>query len=125
MKRLYALAMSCMAGIAAAQAPADDLLAGSTPIAGEALQARLAGKSYIWRAANAKFTAKVKYDANGYTFINISNGQNDSGTWKVDGPRVCTQWRNIPSSCSPEARTKGDLLLIQRADGTWATMTPD
>ena len=126
MKRIYPIAMFCLIGAAGAQAPADDLLAGSNPISGEELKARLTGKSFTWQAASARFTARVQYQANGYAFINVSSGQNDSGTWTVEDGKVCTQWRQLPSSCSPEqARAKGDLLLIKRADGTWATMTPN
>src|SRR5688572_21081389 len=86
-------------GVAFAQAVVNEPPPDSTPLAGEDIRARVAGKVFNWQAATARFPARLQFDANGYAFINVSNGQNDSGTWRIEGTKLCTQWQRIPSSC--------------------------
>jgi hypothetical protein len=121
MNRKILLALPVLLATSAAPA-ADEWPADAKPMAGDELRARLVGKSFTWKAGTARFTAKVQYDANGYAFINVSNGQNDSGRYKIDGSQLCSEWAKLPNACS-EVRAQGDVLLLRRVDGTLATMT--
>jgi hypothetical protein len=87
------------------------------------LRSTVAGHSFNWQSAHTKVTARVQYNDNGYAFINLSTGLNDSGKWRVEGPALCAQWEKLPSGCSA-ARIAGTTLWVQRNDGTWAWMSP-
>jgi hypothetical protein len=123
MKRVLAwlLAMS-VCGPLLAQIPANP--EGTTPIAGDELRARVAGKVFTWMAPNARGAARLQYDENGFAFINAYGGQNDSGKWRVEGSQLCIEWQRFPSSCG-EVRVKGAGFIIKRSDGSWATLTPN
>lgn len=124
MKNLLGLAL--LASVAAwAQPGAEGLLSDSTAVSGDELRARLSGKSFEWRAPGVPVTAKIKYDASGEAFINVSNGDKDTGSWKVEGMQMCTYWKQLRPTCAREVRAKGELLLFRRGDGNWATMTPE
>jgi hypothetical protein len=125
LKMLFGVALSVSVAAAWAQGTPEELLSGSTPLAGEELKARLSGKSFAWQAPGSRFTAKVQYNANGFAFINVSSGLNDSGPWAVEGAQLCSQWKQLPAACAPEVRAKGDMLLVKRTDGSWATMVPN
>lgn len=96
----------------------------SQPIAGDELRARLAGKVFKFTAPGVSVTSRLQYDANGYVFLNVSTGMNDSAQWRIEGSQLCAKWNKIPPSCS-EMRVKGDLLFAKRANGTWATLAPN
>lgn len=111
-------------GLACAQSPApEEPPAGSLPIAGEALRMSVSGKVFKFTAPGSPVTSRLQYDANGYVFLNVSTGMNDSATWRTEGSQLCANWTKIAPSCS-EMRVKGDLLFAKRANGTWATLTP-
>ncbi len=114
-----------ISGVAWAQAtPGEEPPADSQPIAGDALRARIAGKVFKFTAPGTPVTSRLQYNANGYVFLNVSTGLSDSAPWRIEGSQLCAAWNRIPASCS-EMRTKGDLLHAKRANGTWATLTPD
>jgi hypothetical protein len=114
-----------VAGVAWSQSPLpEEPPADSQQIAGEALRTRVSGKTFKFAAPGTPVTSRLQYNANGYVFLNVSTGMSDSAAWRIEGSQLCADWRKIPASCS-EMRVKGDLLFAKRANGTWATLTPD
>ncbi len=79
--------------------PTDALSAGA-----DSLRARIAGK--VFRIKPADGTSwRIEYKANGYVFIDTSNGFRDTGTWHVEEGKLCADWHRANGGCS-EARIK-------------------
>lgn len=126
LKSLSCLATFAFVGAVWGQQPVpEDLFTGATSVAGDELKTRLSGKSFEWSAPGSPVTAKIQYKANGEASIQLSNGQNDTGPWNVEGTQMCTEWRQLRRTCAREVRAKGELLFFRRGDGSWATMTPN
>ena len=115
----------CMITQAQAQSPLpQDPPQGAEPIAGEALRMRVSGKTFKYSVSDSPVTSRIQYNANGYVFLNVSTGLNDSAAWRIEGGQLCADWKKIPPSCN-DMRVKGDLLFAKRLNGTWGTLTPD
>ncbi len=123
MKNAIVSLLLLLAAGAQAQSPVAQPPADAEVVTGEALNARFAGKvfDYVIPASRASF--RMEYNASGHAFVNGGNGLNDSGAYRIEGSRICTDWKKIPAGCV-EVRVKGPLLYAQRSDGSWATMTP-
>lgn len=89
--------------------------ADSTPLQGDALQARLSGKVFAVKPADGSIW-RLEYKANGYMFVETNRGFRDTGTWKVEGDQACGIWQKAGRSCS-EFRLKDDTLFARRVSG--------
>ncbi|MEJ5999263.1 hypothetical protein [Paucibacter soli] len=79
------------------------------------LQRHMAGKTFEVKLADGG-SWRVQYKANGYFYLNTSQGMNDSGDWRAEDGRLCSKGMKIGSSCN-EVRMAGEVLLLKRDSG--------
>ncbi len=84
----------------------------ATALSGDALGERVKGKVFNAKPVQGP-SWKLEYRANGYVFLETSSGYRDTGTWSIDGEKLCGHWQKLGSSCSL-ARVKGDVVYIKR-----------
>ncbi len=89
-----------------------EFLADSTIPTDDALRAHLSGKNFNAKPA-AGAAWRMQYKADGYAFINISNGYSDSGKWRVEKGQLCTDFKKTTPSCS-DTRLKNEVLYVKR-----------
>ena len=118
----FTLALCGLALAAAAQTAPDPFPSDAVPIAGEALQARFAGRVFHVPRADGNHW-RLQYLANGYYFVNTDRGFADNGSWQVEGDRICTERKTGPRACNP-VRSRGNDLLLQRSNGEIITLQP-
>lgn len=87
--------------------PADALSANA-----DALGERISGKVFRVKPADGS-SWRIEYKANGYAFIDTSNGFRDTGTWHVEDGKLCSDWHRANGGCS-EARIKGESIYLKR-----------
>jgi len=94
------------------------------PITANALQERLAGKTYTATAASG-IGWEMRYEASGRMQMTLSNGAADGGRWRTEDSRLCTVFEgNFPSGCS-EVRAGAKQLYLKRAStGEVVVLTP-
>jgi hypothetical protein len=89
----------------------------------EALQQRLSGRAFNMHTSEGQI--RLQFKADGYAFLNASNGYKDSGRWRLEGSRMCLEWRKSPSGCT-DARLKGESIYIKRfANGEISALVPE
>jgi hypothetical protein len=115
MHSIHALVLLAPLSVLAQSALPTEFPAGSTPITGDALQARLSGKVFTVKPADGS-TWKLEYKANGYLFLESSGGYKDTGTWRIEGEQTCGTWQKAGRSCT-EYRLKDDALFAKRQSG--------
>ena len=88
--------------------------AGAEPLAGPQIQSRAAGgefrgdthsqrgfESHIWRLAPDGQATAVAVAKRGASALNTQNIEfSDSGTWRVEGDRLCVSWAGLNSRFS-------------------------
>ncbi|MDQ2736175.1 MAG: hypothetical protein M3Y55_14575 [Pseudomonadota bacterium] len=84
----------------------------ATPSSADALRARISGKVFHVALADGS-SWRIAYKANGYAFLDVSGGFRDTGTWRVEDGRLCSEWRKATGGCG-EARLKGDSFYLKR-----------
>lgn len=96
-----------------AQSPlTTEFVADSVMPTDDALRMHVSGKVFKVKPAVGA-TWRLEYKANGYAFLNTSNGFSDSGKWRAEKGQLCNDWKKIPSNCS-DTRLKDDVLYIKR-----------
>ncbi len=93
---------------------AQDFPEGSTAPPAPELQTMLTGKVFdvkLPTGGNWRF----QIDANGYFYVDTPRGQ-DSGKWKVEDGKLCTEPKKSNASCN-EMRVKDGLLFMKRDNG--------
>lgn len=124
LKRLWAIALSSVACLAAAQAPAAAWPESAQGLADDALRSKVAGK--VFRTAGGTIRpARLQYQANGFVFLDVSTGFRDTGKWRVEGVNLCTDWQKAPSSGCNETRVAGDIIYLRRTNGELMSLTPE
>jgi hypothetical protein len=94
------------------------------PIAGDALKARFSDR--VFKVAHASgSTWRLQYKSDGYYFVNIApSGFSDSGKWRIEESKICTEPQKLAASCS-EVRTLGEALVVKRgANGEVIRLDP-
>ena len=109
------MALLLCAGLTTAQAMTTTFPEGSAELTPEALHAALAGKVFRVNPENGK-AWRLQYRDNGYFFLNVDGGYNDSGTWSVKDSSLCSEGRKIAASCNP-MRLKDGRLYLKRDNG--------
>ena len=66
---------------------------------------------------------RLDYKANGYLFVNVSNGMATSGPWRAEDGRLCTHMRGGSASCN-EVREQGQRLYLKRDNGDVIALNP-
>ena len=112
MRYILTLLVIPAAVLAQAERPTE-FPADAESVAADALRDRMTGKVYDAKTFDGA-TWRLQYQSNGYAFIDTSTGFRDSGKWRVEGSKLCSEWQKAPSGCS-EARVKGDTVYVKRA----------
>lgn len=99
-----------------------DFPEGAAELTAEALRERISGKVFDVELANGN-SWRLEYRSNGYYFVNVSTGFNGSGTWKIDGNRLCNESRQTEPSCN-DVRLAGDRIYIKRSSGEVIALQP-
>lgn len=108
--------------LAATPALASAFPEGSTAPTADELRQRLVGKTFDVKLASG-VGWRLEYKDNGFFFIDTTNGFRDSGPWRTEDGRLCSQGRQINPSCN-EMRVSGGALLLKRDSGEIVEFKP-
>jgi len=105
----------CVACIAlSATAVAQDFPAGSTAPPASELQGMLAGNIFDVKLPTGD-NWRFQLDKNGYFYIDTPRGR-DSGKWRAEEGKLCTEPRQSNASCN-EMRLHDGKLFMKRNNG--------
>jgi len=107
---------------AVAQAPAADFAPDAKPIAADALRERLAGKVFHVALANGT-SWRLQYQSGGFFYINVSSGYSDSGKWRVEDSKLCSEPQKSKASCN-DVRLVGEMIHLRRDSGEIVKFEP-
>lgn len=97
---------------------------GSEGITAQALQSRLAGKTYTGRSANG-IGWEMRYETDGRVQMRLSNGTADKGRWRTEDNRLCIDFEGpFPSGCSDMRADAQRLYLKRGSTGEIVVLTP-
>lgn len=113
----FALATACCGTLA------QDFPVGAAAPAAPDLQQRLAGRVYDVKLANGSGW-RLEYQANGYVFLNTSQGYSDSGKWRVEDGKLCHELRKSNPSCSEVRALSPASFLLRRDSGEIVEFVP-
>lgn len=112
MRSFIALSLIPLGALAQSALPTE-FPADARPAAASDLRTLLAGNAFHVRPAEGT-SWRIDYKSNGYAFLDTGSGFRDSGVWRVEDGRLCTEWRKARSGCS-EVRVQGDAIYVKRA----------
>ena len=72
----------------------------------------MAGKVFSVQPAQGA-SWRLEYRANGYLFLETSAGFRDTGTWRIEGDKLCGHWQKSGAGCS-DTRLKDNVLYVKR-----------
>ena len=96
--------------------------ADAQSVAASDLARKLAGKVFNVQLHDG-MRWRLDYRANGYLFVNASNGGATSGPWRAEEGRLCTQMKGAAGSCN-EVREQGQRLYLKRDNGDVIALDP-
>ncbi|HEX6363023.1 MAG TPA: hypothetical protein VFZ93_08705 [Albitalea sp.] len=112
--------MIVLAALAAAPAMAQqpdgartEFPADAQPVPAETLRARLAGKVFAAQLADGTGW-RLDYKSNGFVFVDTTKGFRDTGRWRTEDGKVCTEFKVATSGCA-DMREQGERLFLKRA----------
>lgn len=107
----YAALFCCLH--AAAQSRVETFPADSTPVDTPALQASLAGKTFLSEKLSNKDVWKLVFDASGgFTFIDVPSGWKDNGKWSEGSSKICSAGKVMAVWCN-EIQVTGDVIYLK------------
>ncbi len=110
-----AIALSIAAIDAHAQAMKRDFPEGATSVPDATLKEKLAGKTLAqFSYDNVKWT--YQYKDNGFFNLQSTSNVTQTGTWRAENGKLCTQARAMAMVCG-EARMAGDVIYVRRENG--------
>ena len=95
---------------------------GATTPTAQELRQLLAGKVFAVKVADGT-TWRLQYNANGYMFVDTSNGFRGSGEWKAEDGKVCGHLRGRNPGCN-EVRVHDGVVHLKRDSGEIIRYTP-
>ena len=112
----YALCAATLLSACATSPVLTEFPAGAQALDARAIQAALAGKSFQIGTFLIGFGADQSLSG-------ALGGRADSGTWRAEDGRVCTQFRAFHSGCG-ELRQAPDGLYVKRVNGQVTKLEP-
>ena len=113
MKYFASLFLCCAATLSAQTVIPTEFPDDVAPLSADALRDRLAGKVFGAKMADGG-NWRYEFKSNGYFYLDASGGYRDTGKWRTEDGKVCTEMQKTGASCS-EVRAKGDVLHLKRA----------
>jgi hypothetical protein len=86
---------------------------GAVAATAEQLKTRLTDRVFGARMTNGD-DYRFEYKSNGYFFLNTSRGFADSGKWRVEESKVCSDMQKLGSICQ-DMRIVNDVLYLKRS----------
>jgi hypothetical protein len=93
------------------QAIPDDATAPSA----EQLKAMLSGKVFRVKVADGS-SWRLDYRGNGYWYVDTSTNFRDSGKWRTEDGKLCTEGRAVRAACN-DIRIQADVIYLRRDSG--------
>lgn len=110
-----ALVLSAIALDANAQDMKRQFPDGATPIPDATLKEKLSGKTFAqFSSDNVKWT--YEYKDNGFFKLSSTSNVLQTGTWRAENGKLCTQPRAMAMVCG-EARVAADVIYVRRENG--------
>ena len=101
--------------LTACAAPSASFSPEAQPISAQALQQRLAGKTYTARTAKGQGW-EMRYGSDGRMSMSVSDGSSDKGRWRTEDNRLCVDFEGkFPSGCSEIRVGSTTRLYLKRA----------
>ena len=108
-------ALACAQPSVPTEFPAD-----AQPLAAAAVSERVSGKVIHVQPAQGP-SWRLEYRNGGYAYLDTANGFRDTGRWRVEDGKLCTEWKKAPSGCN-EVRESGGTLYLKRISGEVVTL---
>ena len=93
----------------------------AVPLSAEAVSKKVSGTVFDTQLSDGT-RVRLEYKANGYLFVNAP-GYANSGPWRAEDSRVCSQMKNAAASCN-EVREQGKQLFVKRDNGEVIALNP-
>ncbi|HET9978138.1 MAG TPA: hypothetical protein VFQ20_11915 [Burkholderiaceae bacterium] len=118
------LTVASAAACAQASAPgaAADFPPEARTLTADALRERLAGKVFHVALANGA-SWRLQYQSGGYFYLNVSTGYADSGKWRVEDSKLCSEPQKTRAACN-DVRLVSDLIYLRRDSGEIVRLEP-
>jgi hypothetical protein len=117
--RVSAWAAGALAAVVASaawgQTAPTEFPAGAQPVADAALKEHLAGKVFHIERADGNHW-RLQYQGHGYYYINTTRGYTDSGKWRVEDSKLCSEPQKTKPACN-EVRLVGEVMHLKRDNG--------
>jgi hypothetical protein len=107
---------------ASAPAAVPDFPPEGKPLSADALRERLAGKVFHVALANGT-SWRLQYQSGGFFYINVSTGYADSGKWRTEDSKLCSEPQKTKAACN-EVRLVGELIHLKRDSGEIVRFEP-
>jgi hypothetical protein len=107
------LAACCTSFVFAQSAVPQEFPPGAAALPANQLKGRLNDRVYGAKMADGR-SYRFEWKSSGYFFLNVDNGFSDSGKWRIEDSRVCSEMQKLGTLCQ-EMRTVGDALYLKRA----------
>jgi hypothetical protein len=88
---------------------------GTTTPSAEELKTLLAGNIFTVDRPDGNHW-RLEFKSNGYFFVNTNSGYADSGEWKTEDGKICSQPKKGAAACNEVRMDKGALTL-KRTNG--------
>jgi hypothetical protein len=105
-----------------AVATSADFPADAQPLSADAVTRKVAGKTFDTQLRDGT-RVRLEYKSNGYLFINAAGGYANSGPWRAEDGRICSQMKGAAASCN-EVREQGQRLFVRRDNGELIALDP-
>jgi hypothetical protein len=114
MSQAFFCSMAVALSLTVTHVYAQEFPEGSVAPPAAELQAILAGKTFDVKLPTGD-NWRFQLDKNGFFYVDTPRGQ-DSGKWKTEDGKMCTEPRRSNASCN-EMRLHGTNLLMKRDNG--------
>jgi hypothetical protein len=113
MKRLFLAAL--VAASALLNVQAQTFGEGMATPSADELKTLLAGNTFTVDRPDGNHW-RLEFKSNGYFFVNTNSGYADSGEWKTEDGKICSQPKKGTAACNEVRMDKGALTL-KRTNG--------
>jgi hypothetical protein len=96
--------------------------AGAQPAADAALKEHLAGKVFHVERADGNHW-RLQYQGHGFYYINTARGYTDSGKWRVEDSKLCSEPQKTAAACN-DVRLADGALYLKRGNGEVIKLEP-
>jgi hypothetical protein len=115
MKRIACTLLVVATCAVAQSAPPLTIPGDATAPTADQLKATLAGKIFRVKVADGS-SWRLDYRGNGYWYVDVSTGFRDTGKWRTEDGKLCTEGRAVRAACN-DVRLQGEAIFLKRDSG--------